>query len=206
MNPSYYGLFVGFFMYMFTSCQGDSPSIEPFPVQEKVRSEIAEVVIRLPEHLDENLLKTAVIIDTTLVVYPLDCDTIKLAYQIATDHDKRYVEEVKLTSFEGIAVEMAALELFKKGNWTQIHLDYYNGEPIGCKRFFVFKNQLVAVEHIQLKEVISESGSRIEEQVTQVSYYAQDHLLETKYLTTAKERQSWQQEQKRDWQLIQQYL
>lgn len=204
MNPKNYPIFMIYLLFGLCSCQ---QAIEPLVENEKTHSEVIIPIINLPNDLDENLLQTAILFDSTLIFRPLNYDTIKIAYQTAEEKQKRYVDDVNLVSFEGGLVEMAALELFQKGDWVQIHIDYYNGEPIGCKRFFVFKKQLVAVEHIRLEEVVNESGNRIEEQVTQINYYQQDRLLQTKYLTEVVDKnRNWEGEQKVDWQIIQQYL
>jgi hypothetical protein len=191
------------------ACEENEPEkIPPIP---KVRSEIAaSAAIMDSVSVAPNTVDTVAILDTlkTITLSILSCDTIKTAYEKAKDKEKKYIEGVVLEAFEGIAIEAAAIELFREGNWAQIHVDYYDGMPIGCKRFYTFKGELVAVEHIVLEEIINESGSKIEELLTQVNFYRKDSLLKVDFKdkATATEQSTWQEEQKKDWEVIQQYL
>ena len=187
--------------------ENESKTLPPVP---KVRSEIAtsaiimDSVAAVPNTVDTVVAKLDTLESSTLSI--LSCDTIKTAYKKAKDKDKKYIEEVVLETFEGAVVEAATIEVFREGNWTQMHVDYYDGMPIGYKRFYIFREELVAVEHIVLKEVVNESGSKIEELLTQINFYRKDSLLKVDFKEEATEQSTWQEEQNKDWKVIQQYL
>ena len=56
--------------------------------------------------------------------------------------------------------------------------DYFDGEPLGGKRFFVHKNQLMGVEVILLVEKVSENGPVIEEQSSYFFFYDEEQLIQ----------------------------
>jgi len=99
------------------------------------------------------------------------------------------------------------------GNYVEsmrIYADYFDGEPIGGKLFFIHNNALVAIEVIQIKEQITEKGASIEEKSTHISYYHKDVLLSTVDLSVDETLEAstltWLEEHLADWELIKRHI
>ncbi len=134
----------------------------------------------------------------------------KAGYKKAAEGQKHYEGQIEVSGFEGKVVREAALELFRQNDLMHIHIDYLEGMPIGCKRFLVSHNQLIAVEIVRLKEATTENGTEIVEQLAQIYYYNNKELIQATDLLTNETWESsskyWNEENLKDWQGIQQYL
>ena len=134
---------------------------------------------------------------------------LRTAYAKMKDKKPRYIEEVPFTSFVGTAVEAAEFEITKiNDQLTRVHVDYFEGSPIGGKCFFVNNGDLFAVEIVQLTEEKSEKGSGIVETISHICYYKGGKLaqiwdtkaqqeLDPKTITWAKENmEQWEEVKK----------
>lgn len=135
---------------------------------------------------------------------------LKKAYDESVEEVENYVESVPFSAFLGKPTESGALEIIQFGDqYIRVYADYFDGEPIGGKLFFVKNRTLVAVEVIQLKERITENGARIEDESTQISYYHDDVLLQTIDLLTNEPIESnivWNEEHLADWKLVKEQI
>lgn len=137
--------------------------------------------------------------------------TLKVAYDGSTEETENYVESIPLTTFLGKKVEFGALETIQFGEqYTRVYADYFDGEPIGGKLFWIQNSALVAVEIIQLREKITENGAFIEEESTHILYYHDEKLLSIIDLSTNKALEAnsvaWLDENLADWSLVKAHI
>jgi len=136
---------------------------------------------------------------------------LKKAYDEETEEIESYVEFIPFTTFLGTPVESGTLEIIQFGaKYTRIYADYFDGEPIGGKLFFIQNDALVAVEIIQLREQITEKGASIKEESTHMLYYHNNVLLSTIDLSTNEAVEagsiSWLDENLVDWKLVEAHI
>lgn len=136
---------------------------------------------------------------------------LKKSYDESTEEMENYVEAIPFTTFLGNPAESGALEIIQFGDrYTRIYADYFEGSPIGGKLFFVHNNALVAIEIIQLKEKITETGAFIEDESTHILYYHDEALLSTIDLSTNKAVEpssiTWLDENLADWTLVKAHI
>jgi hypothetical protein len=127
------------------------------------------------------------------------------------DKNESFVEEVALKSFLGNEVDFAELAIAKDTNdFVRIYADYFAGEPIGGKRFFVHNNELIGVEVILLVENISENGSFVVEETSNLFFYYQGKIQQV-WDNRIQENVdvasiSWTDEHLLQWEVIKQYI
>jgi len=136
---------------------------------------------------------------------------VKEAYEGKESVTGNYVESIPFATFLGTPVESGALEIIPlEAESMRIYADYFDGEPIGGKLFFIHNNALVAIEVIQIKEQITEKGASIEEKSTHISYYHKDVLLSTVDLSVDETLEAstltWLEEHLADWELIKRHI
>lgn len=132
---------------------------------------------------------------------------LKEAYDQSTEEIENYVEEIPFTTFLGQPAESGALEIIQFGDhYTRVYADYFDGEPIGGKLFFIKNSALIAIEIIQLKEKVTENGAVIDDQSTHLLYYHDETLLHAVDLLSnqplAEESIAWVDENLVDWQIV----
>jgi len=138
-------------------------------------------------------------------------EALKKAYDEGIQKTENYVESIPFTTFLGDSIESGVLEVTQFGDqYTRIYADYFNGEPIGGKLFFVQNDTLIAIEVIQLKEKTTEKGTSIQDENTHILYYRDEILLSMVDLSTKKQvvvdSFEWQDENLLDWQLVKKYV
>lgn len=124
---------------------------------------------------------------------------------------ENYIESIPFTTFIGIPVELGALEIVQfEDQYTRVYADYFDGEPIGGKLFFIKNDSLVAIEIIQLRETITENGASIKDEHTHILYYHEEVLLSITDLSTNKTLEAseigWLDENLADWKLVKTHL
>lgn len=138
-------------------------------------------------------------------------EALKQAYDESTEEVENYVEEIPFTAFLGKPAESGALEVIQFGDqYTRIYADYFDGEPIGGKLFFIKNSALIAVEIIQLKEKVTENGAVIDDQSTHLLYYHDETLLHAvdllKNEPLSEESIAWVDENLVDWQIVKEHI
>ncbi|MCH2046285.1 MAG: hypothetical protein MK212_19375 [Saprospiraceae bacterium] len=115
-------------------------------------------------------------------------DAVQSAYNLLADHfnkkneslDCKERESINELSFDGISIEITEAKyciLTEKG--AAIELNYFDGSPIGGKRFFIdTAEQLLAVEVFTFEEEETEMGLAIAEIPIAIFYYKDDKLLQ----------------------------
>jgi hypothetical protein len=136
---------------------------------------------------------------------------LKEAYDKDEEVAENYVESVPFTTFLGKPVELGALEIIKlEDEYTRVYADYFDGEPIGGKLFFIQNEALVAIEVIQLREKITENGASIQDESTHILYYHEEVLLSMIDLSTNKVVEGssieWLDENLADWELVKAHI
>ena len=136
---------------------------------------------------------------------------LKKAYDENIEETENYVESVPFTTFMGNPVELGALEIVQFGDhYTRVYADYFDGEPIGGKLFFIQDNVLVAIEVIQLREQITENGASIQDESTYILYYHDEVLLFMIDLSTNEAVEvsniGWLDENLADWELVKMHI
>lgn len=137
--------------------------------------------------------------------------TLKEAFDKGEVLAENYVESIPFTTFIGTSVELGALEIIQFENqYTRVYADYFDGEPIGGKLFFIKNDSLVAIEIIQLRETITENGASIKDEHTHILYYHEEALLSIRDLARDKTLEAselgWLDENLADWKLIKKHL
>lgn len=137
-------------------------------------------------------------------------EALKEAYDESTEEVENYIEEIPFITFLGQPAESGALEIIQFGDqYTRIYADYFDGEPIGGKLFFVKNSALIAVEIIQLKEKVTENGAVIDDQSTHRFYYHDETLLHAvdllKNEPLREESIAWVDENLVDWQIVKEH-
>jgi hypothetical protein len=132
---------------------------------------------------------------------------LKKAYKKNGEAAENYVESVPFTTFLGKPVELGALEIIKlEDEYTRVYADYFDGEPIGGKLFFIQNEALVAIEVIQLRAKITENGAFIQDESTHILYYHEEVLLSMVDLSTNEVVEGssieWLDENLADWELV----
>jgi len=136
---------------------------------------------------------------------------LKKAYNEQESGTENYVESIPFATFLGVPVELGALEIIQlEDQYMRVYADYFDGEPIGGKLFFIQNNALVAVEVIQIKEKITENGASIQETSTHILYYHEDVLLSIVDLSAKEELEAssvaWLEENLADWELVKTHI
>lgn len=136
---------------------------------------------------------------------------LKEAYDKDEEVAENYVESIPFTTFLGKPVELGALEIIKlEDEYTRVYADYFDGEPIGGKLFFIQNGALIAIEVIQLREKITENGASIQDESTHVLYYHEEDLLSMLNLSTNEEVEvssvEWLDENLADWELVKAHI
>jgi hypothetical protein len=136
---------------------------------------------------------------------------LKKAYDERTEETENYVESIPFLTFLDHPIEYGALEIIQFGDqYTRIYADYFDGEPVGGKLYFIQNNALIAIEIIQLKEKVTETGASIKEESTHLLYYNEEVLLSAIDLSTneAVEANSvvWLDENLADWKLVKTHI
>lgn len=134
-------------------------------------------------------------------------EALKAAYDKSFEETENYVESIPFTTFLGKPAESGALEIIEFGDqYTRIYADYFDGEPIGGKLFFIQNSALIAIEVIQLKEKITENGAFIQDESTHILYYHNEALLSMIDLSTNEAVElgsiAWLDENLADWELV----
>ena len=127
------------------------------------------------------------------------------------DTNQSFIEETDLTLFLGTKVDFAELAILRDTNdFVQIYADYFDGEPIGGKRFFVHKDELIGVEVIILVEKVSENGPVIVEENAYIFLYNKGQLCQafdnSKNKIIDVDSISWAGEHMAQWNVISQHL
>lgn len=136
---------------------------------------------------------------------------LKNEYQELEDKEGNYIEEVALHSFLGKEVEFGTLEISTiTDSLIRIYADYFDGEPIGGKLFWVKEGALIAVEIVELTKKTTEEGVLIKDDLTYVFYYENNQLFKVVNYQKNEEvdRQNivWVDENLIDWKEIKQHL
>ena len=104
---------------------------------------------------------------------------LNIEYEQISDNQEEYIEEVPFMNFMGTAVEFGELTISKiTGNFIHVHADYFEGAPVGGKHFWIRGEELLAVEIVKLKELLTENGKVIEEQKSEIFYYGEGQLIQ----------------------------
>lgn len=136
---------------------------------------------------------------------------LKKIYAAKEPGTETYVESIPFATFLGVPVELGALEIIQLEDQSmRVYADYFDGEPIGGKLFFIENNALVAIEVIQIKEKVTENGTSIRDKSTHILYYHEDVLLSVVDLATSKELEAnsvaWLEENLADWELVKTHI
>jgi hypothetical protein len=136
---------------------------------------------------------------------------LKEAYDKDREIAENYVEFIPFTTFLGNPAESGALEIIKlEDQYTRIYADYFDGEPIGGKLFFIQNEALIAIEVIQLREKITENGAFIQDESTHILYYHEEVLLSMVDLSTNEAIEEstigWLDENLADWELVKAHI
>jgi hypothetical protein len=199
------------------ACTGSEESVP----SEQVKLETIDPTTRLGQVIE---VTTSTSMDSVLVAEIVEKErttnlklaqesvkAIKAVYEKGETVGENYIESIPFTSFIGNSVELGALEVIQlKDQYTRVYADYFDGEPIGGKLFFIKNNALVAIEVIQIKEQITENGASILEESTYILYYHEEALLSITDLSTNEivETSSigWLDENLADWELVKRNL
>lgn len=138
-------------------------------------------------------------------------NALKGKYERSNNIEGDYLDDVPLNAFLGQKVEFGTLEVNTIGNdLIRIYADYFDGEPVGSKLFWVEKGNLVAIEIIELTKKVTEQGIQIEDNLRYVCYYNNNQLIKIidDQKKSAKKSQdiTWVDENMADWDVVQQYL
>ena len=136
---------------------------------------------------------------------------LKKIYAAKESGTETYVESIPFATFLGVPVELGALEIIQLEDQSmRVYADYFAGEPIGGKLFFIENNALVAIEVIQIKEKVTENGTSIRDKSTHIVHYHEDALLSVVDLGTNKELEAnsvaWLEENLADWELVKTHI
>ncbi len=191
--------------YSLLSCDDSPPTDQPISKIADTRILGANIQIDTPSQTKDSLPTldwedSIAVLEKWANQLHTDCNTIE-------DEKKIYIENIPFTSFLGAAIDEGVLEIIAVGDFTRINADYLKGYPKGVKRFLLRDKQLFCIEIIQLEEVVNESGTSINEKISHLFYYDNNHLIkvihqETKAVIKA-ETERLANENLADWAIIQ---
>jgi len=182
MKINYHLLLVCFWGCLLVGCNSESSSEATKNEQSSVTKEAIETErTAMPTTAAETTMEA---IDEKTLVQRQE-EKILLAQQLyelynAADPPKiYYVEDLVIKTYLESMVESAEVEFMDWENGLMLaHADFFNGEPVGGKRFLVQEDALFCVEIIELKTRITESGESTDEVTTYTFYYDKGQLIQ----------------------------
>ncbi|MCP4438983.1 MAG: hypothetical protein GY810_08580 [Aureispira sp.] len=119
---------------------------------------------------------------------PAVSDIVKLGAKLRTELAKldkseaKWLEEQPLHTFCGRDIEMGSLTIFQTtlegGTVTEVLAEYFDGAPMGNKRFIAYNQKLLLVDIVKLEEVEEDGKTAIQETISHSFYYEEGNLQE----------------------------
>lgn len=159
----------------------------------------------------DTITKGDTLIKTTLAVLPV----IDTSAQITLIARLRALEEVvepsevelTLSTFAGEKMEesMAFLSPIYQDT-LKLYVDYFDGDPIGSKVFYIVGEELLAVDIAKMESYWTEGGEQIKSVLTHSFYYKEKELLYCDAFYFPEKQLLLEQENAQDWVQIRQIL
>ncbi|MGH1335072.1 MAG: hypothetical protein ACRBFS_03015 [Aureispira sp.] len=115
--------------------------------------------------------------------------------------------ELLLPTFAGKDIGESMALLFPIHQDTlQLYVDYFDGDLIGSKVFYIAAGELLAVDVIKLEEYWTEGGKQVKSILTHSFYYHKNQLLYCKAFHHSEEQEILDKENTQNWAIIQPQL
>lgn len=102
--------------------------------------------------------------------------------------------------------ESTAFLFFINQDTLKLYVDYFEGDLIGSKIFYVARGDLLAVDVFTMDAYETESGPQVQSLLTHTFYYQKEKLLFCKVHHNTHKQAILEEENLQDWAIIQQHL